>query len=74
MKTKLTLSIDKNLIPKSKAYARKFGKSVSQLVEDLLKDKINQGETNFSSKWRGKFELDPRDESRFKKLSDRYLS
>ncbi len=74
MKTKLTLSVDKNLISKSKVYARKHGKSVSQLVEELLRKKVNQSEMSFSEKWRGKFTLSPKNDSRYKKLSERYLS
>jgi len=74
MKTKLTLSVDKNLIPKSKVYARRFGKSVSQLVEDLLREKIEQSEIRFSAKWQGKFTIEHKDSPRYKKLADRYLS
>ena len=74
MRTKLTLSVDKNLVPKSKLYARRIGKSVSQLVEELLKEKIAESETSFSKKWRGKFKLNEKDDSRYSKLNDRYLS
>jgi len=36
MKTKLTLRIDEKLINRAKMYARKSGKSVSQLVSDFF--------------------------------------
>jgi hypothetical protein len=36
MQTKLTLRIDEDLIERAKSYARKSGKSVSQLVSDYL--------------------------------------
>ena len=36
MKTKLTLRMDEKVINRSKAYARKSGKSVSQLVKDFF--------------------------------------
>ena len=36
MQTKLTLRIDDELIDRAKAYARRSGKSVSQLVADYL--------------------------------------
>jgi hypothetical protein len=35
--TKLTLSVDKEVIEKAKAFARKQGRSLSSLVEDYLK-------------------------------------
>jgi len=36
METKLTLRIDEKLINRAKTYARKSGKSVSQLVSDFF--------------------------------------
>jgi hypothetical protein len=36
MQTKLTLRIDDELIDRAKSYARRSGKSVSQLVSDYL--------------------------------------
>jgi hypothetical protein len=74
MKTKLTLTVEKSLIPKSKQYARRMGKSVSQLVEDLLREKIGENKTSFSSRWRGQFRSEPKETPRYEKLSDRYLS
>jgi antitoxin component of RelBE/YafQ-DinJ toxin-antitoxin module len=72
MKTKLTLSIDKKLIPESKKFARRYGKSVSQLVEELLNEKINKNNIGFSKKWLGKFEVAEKEDLRYKKLQDRY--
>jgi hypothetical protein len=37
MKTKLTLSIDKEVIEKARLTARRSGRSVSQIVEDHLR-------------------------------------
>lgn len=36
MQTKLTLRIDDNLIKRAKAYAKRTGKSVSQMVADYF--------------------------------------
>ncbi|MEM8586327.1 MAG: DUF6364 family protein [Bacteroidota bacterium] len=36
--TKLTLSLDKSVIEKGKAYARQKGTSLSKLVEKLIKE------------------------------------
>ena len=74
MKTKLTLTVEKSLIPKSKVYARRMGKSVSQLVEDLLREKIGENKERFSERWRGRFKSEPRETPRYEKLSERYLS
>jgi hypothetical protein len=38
MNTKLTLSIDKNIIEKAKKYAKNRHKSVSKLIENYLKN------------------------------------
>jgi hypothetical protein len=74
MKTKLNLTIDKELVPKSKSYARLHGKSVSQLVEDLLR-KITRSEKElFTKRWRGKFSVSENKDPRFQKLKQRYLS
>ena len=50
MTSKLTLSIDKELVPKAKAYARKTGRSLSDLVESYLRSivSVSQGSTEFS--------------------------
>ena len=37
MNTKLTLSLDKNVISRAKIYARRKNKSLSQIIEDYLK-------------------------------------
>ncbi len=74
MKTKISLTIDKDLLPKSKEYAKKSGISLSQLVEALLRNVIEKdGEgSTFSERWRGKLSLQEKDEVRSKKLRNRY--
>jgi hypothetical protein len=54
MKTKLTLSIDKSVVERSKEHAARKGTSLSQLVEDLLERKLAEGQQDFVDKWRGK--------------------
>ncbi len=46
MKEKLTLSIDKEVISKSKSYAWQNNKSISSLVEEYL-DKLTYSETDW---------------------------
>ena len=38
MKTKLTVTIDEELLPKAKEHARSLGVSLSQLIEQALRD------------------------------------
>jgi hypothetical protein len=72
MKTKLNLTIDEDLVPKTKAFARKHGKSVSQLVEELLRLVTEQSDVPFSEKWLGKFTIQEKKSSRYSVLKDRY--
>ncbi|MCB0268928.1 MAG: hypothetical protein KDE57_04235 [Calditrichaeota bacterium] len=72
MKSKLNLTIDENLVPLTKAFAKKHGKSVSELVEILLREVVVADEPGFSEKWRGKLVIDPKNEPRFDALKDRY--
>lgn len=72
MKTKLNLTIDEELIPRSRIFARKQGKSISQIVEELLRKHISKEEKTFSEKWKGSLSLKYKDDERFKKLKERY--
>ncbi len=74
MKTKVSLTIDKDLLPKSKKFAEKSGISLSQLVEALLRRIVEKDSdsSTFSERWRGKFSLQEKEEARFKKLKNRY--
>lgn len=72
MKTRINLTIDEELVPLSKQYANKQGKSVSELVETLLRELIISEQPAFSKKWRGKFKLAEKDDSRFEKLRERF--
>lgn len=42
MTTKLTLTVEKSIIEKAKAYARKTGRSLSELIESYLKTIIEE--------------------------------
>lgn len=72
MKSKLNLTIDKDLIPLSKTFARKKGKSVSELVESLLREVITRESPSFAEKWRGRFQVVTKDDPRFEHLKERY--
>src|SRR5712692_7286864 len=53
MKTKLTLTIDQELLPQAKQFARSRGVSLSRLVEEALRDLSARGTHSFSQRWRG---------------------
>lgn len=72
MKSKLNLTIDKDLVSLSKAFARKRGKSVSELVELLLREVIRRESPSFAEKWRGRFQAVVKDDRRYEVLKKRY--
>ena len=73
MKTKLTVTIDEHLVPKAKRYARSRGLSLSQLIENALRE-MGAGEAMpFSHRWRGKFRPTRRRDTRYRVLAKKYL-
>jgi hypothetical protein len=52
MTTKLTLTIEKNTIEKAKLYAKKTGRSLSELIENYLEalTAVNEDKTELSPK------------------------
>ena len=57
MKKKLTVTVDEDVLPLAKRYAKSQGVSLSSLVEQALRDMTRDEEPTFSEKWRGKFKL-----------------
>jgi hypothetical protein len=55
MKTRINLTIDEELVSLSKEYASRHGRSVSELVETLLRELVTSDQPAFSEKWRGRF-------------------
>ncbi len=74
MKTKLTVTIDRDLLPKAKRYARARGTSLSEVIEANLR-RLSSGDEmkSFASRWRGKFVLAARDDERYVALAKKYL-
>lgn len=75
MKTKMTLSIEDDLVPKIKNYAQLLNTSVSQLVEDMFRHRVVKKPTTtpFSQKWRGHFKLAHHRGPRYQALKKKYL-
>ena len=72
MKTKLTVTIDEDLLPRAKRFARSRGVSLSQLIETALRE-MGAEEVSFSKRWRGRFRPAARDDERYKRLAKKYL-
>jgi hypothetical protein len=73
MKAKLTITVDEELIPEAKRFARSRGKSLSQLVEDGLRQAIAEREQSFAQRWRGRFRAAHGEDERFARLTKKYL-
>ncbi len=76
MKKKLTITVDVDVLPLAKRYAKSKGVSLSSLVEQALRDMAREEEPTFSEKWRGKFKYmtDAEIESaRYEFLARKYL-
>ncbi len=59
MKTKLTLTVDRNLIARAKVAARAQRTSISSLVETFLSNLSLEEQKSFSDKWLGAFKEPP---------------
>ena len=73
MKTKLTVTIDEDLVPRAKRYARRRGVSLSSLIESALREMADNKDTpSFAERWRGSMALAERDDERYKALLEKY--
>ncbi len=73
MKTKLTISVETALIPKAKRLASQEGTSLSQLIEEYLKNRVLDRGDSFSQRWRGTFSEADRKGARYQQLAKKYL-
>ncbi|MCY4450113.1 MAG: DUF6364 family protein [Chloroflexi bacterium] len=77
MKSKLTITIDSELIPAARRYAHSKGVSLSAVIEQALREATREAGASFAEKWRGAFKLDPEDyptdDPRFDYLARKYL-
>ena len=73
MKQKLTITVDADLVPSAKRYARSRGVSLSSIVEESLREVTETGEESFASRWRGQFRAAERNAPRYDALAGRYL-
>ena len=73
MKQKLTITVDAQLIPIAKHYARSRGVSLSSLIEQSLQEAVVSHAPSFASRWRGKFKAARSDDPRYEALARKYL-
>ncbi len=74
MKRKLTITIDADLLPAAKRYARSRGVSLSSLIEQSLREMAGEDSASFSERWRGRFRAAEReDDPRYAALAKKYL-
>ena len=73
VKQKLTLTVDENLLPVAKRFAKSQGLSLSLLVERQLREVAASDEPSFASRWRGKFRPAERNDARYDFLAKKYL-
>ena len=73
MKSKLTITVDSELVPKAKQYAQARGVSLSSLIEASLREMAGENTRSFASRWRGRFEPARRADGRYAALARKYL-
>ena len=74
MKAKLTVTIDRDLLPEAKHFARRRGISLSRLIEEALRDEMAPAERpTFAEQWRGRFRPAEHDDDRYRHLAEKYL-
>lgn len=73
MKTKLTITVDEDLLPRAKQVARRRGVSLSSVVEESLR-RLAIEEADFVSRWRGKFKEVETNDPRMAYLREKYLA
>ena len=74
MKQKLTITVDAELLPIAKRYARSRGVSLSSLIEQSLREVAGEHAPSFASRWRGKFRAAGCDDDpRYVALAKKYV-
>ncbi len=73
MKKKLTITVDGELLPRAKQFARSRGVSLSSLIEASLREMAAEETPSFASRWRGRFEASRRNDGRYEALARKYL-
>ena len=73
MKTKLTITVDSDVVRAAKRYAHGRRVSLSSLIEASLKEMVEDEDPSFTERWRGQFRAASRDDPRYKALVRKYV-
>ena len=73
MKTKLTITVDSNVLPVAKRYARSRGVSLSSLIEQSRREMTGDDKPSFTARWRGQLQAARGDDPRYDALARKYL-
>lgn len=73
MKQKLTITVDAELLPIVKRYARARGVSLSSLIEQSLREMVGEQASSFAARWRGQFRAAERNDPRYEALAQKYV-
>jgi len=81
MKKRQTFTLSPDVSNRAKQFARREGKSLSSLVEELLRDKTGGDDAlqagsskvgSFSQRWKGKGRVSKKEDDRARRLRGRY--
>ncbi|WP_419949039.1 DUF6364 family protein [Candidatus Palauibacter sp.] len=73
MKTRLTITLDSDVVRAARGYARDRGVSLSSLIEASLGEMIEDEDLSFTERWRGQFRAASRDDIRYEAHARKYL-
>ena len=73
MKKKLTITVDAEVLPAAKRYARSRSVSLSSLIEQSLRELTGGNMRSFASRWRGQLQAADRKDARYDALARKYL-
>ena len=73
MKTKLTVTVESDVVRAAKRYAHGRGVSLSSIIESSLKEMVDDKDPSFAERWRGQFRAASRDDPRYKALVRKYV-
>ena len=72
METKLTITVDRDLVPLANRMARRRGVSLSSIIEGALRDLTRPEGPSFSEKWRGALGWSDAEGARASALREKY--
>ena len=73
LKKKVTITVDSEVLPLAKRYAKSQGVSLSSLIERSLREMTGQDRPSFSTRWRGQFREAGIEDERYRALAKKFL-